>query len=95
MGATMTKADLRATVLDALSENLAAAGMTVEALEQDPEIDLYRSGICDSFDIVQLILEIEESTGRQCTLANESAEDFVLTLDRLVDSFELPPNTSH
>jgi len=85
----MTHADLKAAVLDALAENLAAAGVTVEILEKDPEIDLYRSGICDSFDIVQLILAVEETTGHQCTLANVSAEDFVLTLDKLVESFLL------
>ena len=87
-GMTMTHVDLKRAVLDALAENLAAAGMTVEVLEKDPDIDLYRSGICDSFDIVQLILAVEESTGHYCDLASESAEDFVLTLGRLVDSFK-------
>lgn len=89
----MTHVDLKAAVLDALAENLAAAGVTVEILEKDREIDLYRSGICDSFDIVQLILGVEETTGHQCNLANESAEDFVLTLDKLAGSFQPQPIT--
>lgn len=89
----MTHVDLKAAVLDALAENLAVAGVTVEFLEKGREIDLYRSGICDSFDIVQLILAVEETTGHQCNLANESTEDFVLTLDKLVGSFQPQPIT--
>ena len=78
---------VRQAALEALSSNLQSVGMTPASLDGTVEVDLYRSGICDSFDIVELVLSIEEKTGLRCDLANESAEDFVLTLKRLIDSF--------
>jgi hypothetical protein len=78
---------VRQAALEALSSNLQSVGMTPASLDGAVEVDLYRSGICDSFDIVELVLSIEEKTGLRCDLANESAEDFALTLNRLINSF--------
>jgi acyl carrier protein len=84
---TVERQMVRQSVLDALAPNLKLVSMTPESLEGDAEVDLYRSGICDSFDIVELVMGVEKTTGLRCNLANESAEDFVLTLTRLIDSF--------
>jgi acyl carrier protein len=85
---TVTREAIRKVVLETLAPNLLSAGIASEILESDAEVDLYRSGICDSFDIVVLVMTVEESTGLRCNLANESAEDFVLTMDRLIESFK-------
>ena len=79
---------VRHAVLEALSLHLQKAGMTSEDLEAGQvEVDLYRSGICDSFEIVELVSKVEEKTGLRCGLVNESTGDFILTLRRLIDSF--------
>ena len=46
--------------LEKMEGNLKIAGVKREELKVDNSIDLYRSGICDSFDMLEIILHVEE-----------------------------------
>jgi len=50
-------------------------------------IDLYQTGILDSYDVIELLSQVEEKVGCQPILPAESSEDLVLTVVMLVEFF--------
>jgi len=72
-------------ILEILEPKLKKNGVSAEKAGR--ELDLYRSGIVDSYDVIQLLLEVGEKTGLEPNLSTESEEDLVLSVDRLSQSF--------
>lgn len=76
---------VKVLILEILEPRLRKAQVSAE--QAGMGLDLYHSGIVDSYDVIELLIEVQEKTGLETNLASESAEDFVLTVDGLSQSF--------
>jgi acyl carrier protein len=70
----MTENQIRAVVLEALSEPLARAGLDPAGLHDD--FPLFESGLIDSFGFLNLITALEEKLGIAVDFDGLSPEEF-------------------
>jgi acyl carrier protein len=79
----------REAVFQMLREWVQIANPTAAALQLDPETDLIKSRILESFQVVELLLFIEQRTGRQ-VLAEHLSPDTFRTLNSIFRNFFEP-----
>ena len=78
--------EVRSHILDFLKPRLDQAGMAPDQIADDS--DLFAMGVLDSFDVVALFADVEETFGIEAELAGSEDEDFRLSIDWLCRAFE-------
>lgn len=87
---TWTQAELTELMLATLQPKLQRAGLAAGTL--GPDDDLYASGVIDSFDLVEVLADVEERTGLSARLViDPDAGAFTLSLRQLVQAFGVRP----
>ncbi len=84
---------IRDAIRRALAPPIAAAGLS--DAEVDDELDLIAAGILDSYDLVDIIVEVESLSGLKADLTSDRMKidgevDFFASVTRLVLAFESP-----
>jgi len=78
---------VRELIRDFLKES--ASNIKLEISEIDNDEDIYKSGIIDSYGVVELMVLLEEKTGTAADLfeGQDESKDNILTVNRLVNLF--------
>jgi len=80
-----TEQELRSLVLKLLTPKFDRAGIDVDGFDLDT--DLYESGIIDSFDLVELLADVEDATGLTARLTVDvDTNVLTLSINRIVRS---------
>ncbi len=83
--ARMASEEIRNFVIECLKQRQENTGLKIEEIADDE--DLYELGAIDSYDVVDILSQIEKETGIAANLNESDEESFVLSIRWFVLAF--------
>ena len=83
--ARMASEEIRNFVIECLKQRQENTGLKIEEISDDE--DLYELGAIDSYDVIDILSQIERETGIAANLNESDEESFVLSIRWFVLAF--------